>query len=285
MSINILPNGVAVFGSTHHAEWCVEEGLVHDQFMARVIRENISKGQVLVNVGAHIGSLARVAIDQGARAICFEPTPDAVECLKHNLPELEMWGDAENYKHGCIVPVGLGEKHGVATLHQQENGGASYLISSEGLYGSVAILPLDAFYCGRVDLVLADCEGCELKFLKGAEKTITRHKPILILEVNREALKRQGNSEDELYGWLSAHGYDSQIIQPDTKAGDPQYDIIARPIAPSVVPDSDGECPSGVSVSREALVRDAIGILKQLATAPRYTAQVRKELKAQGVIK
>lgn len=35
--------------------------------------------------------------------------------------------------------------------------------------------------------------------------------------------------------------------------------------------------------SRESLVRDTVAILKQLCTAPRYIAQVRRELKAQGV--
>lgn len=219
--MKILPNGVAVTGGSHHAIWCAEEGLVHDKWMAEIldrlcVERNIN---VAVNVGAHIGSLARVLLNHGCEVHAFEPNEDAVKCLEHNCPEAN------------IYRVAVSEFAGQLPFTRCENAGASYVSPNckEGVVGSlVCSRPLDA-YDLNPDFILADCEGFEPKVLRGAAKTIARCKPAMILEVNQGALERAGETEGSLMYEIVKLGYDPKILQPDCKFGDPQFDVLLLP--------------------------------------------------------
>jgi hypothetical protein len=54
---------------------------------------------------------------------------------------------------------------------------------------------------GRIDFIKMDCEGMELEVLRGAEKLITDHWPLMYIENDRPA-----NSK-ALVTWLMDHGY------------------------------------------------------------------------------
>lgn len=71
------------------------------------------------------------------------------------------------------------------------------------------------------------------------------------------------------------------------RGGDVKFrDVSAQTVCPESISNGAEEVqPSTAPESRETLVRDTVAILKQLATAPRYISQVRKELKAQGIVK
>lgn len=212
MSVRILDNGVAVCGTTHHAEWCATEGLVHDPHMAKIVRENISAGELFVNVGAHIGTLAKVAIDAGAKVLCFEPNPDAVECLRHNLA-----GSSAG-----IFNVAIGKTVGTVKFNSLDNAGASFVSEGDG----TVVLPLDAFDLPQVATILMDCEGSELCVLQGAEQTINRFHPKMLIELNEGALRRQGTNQLEVCSWLQAHGYKWWPVQANLSPDSPQYDIL-----------------------------------------------------------
>jgi Methyltransferase FkbM domain len=49
-------------------------------------------------------------------------------------------------------------------------------------------------------------EGYELKALRGAEKTITQHSPVIVLELKRLG-ERYGDSDSDTIAWLAARGY------------------------------------------------------------------------------
>lgn len=218
--MKIIPNNIAVIeGDSHLAVWIEQCGrLNHDDFMTGVIRDLIISREIkkCVNAGANIGSLAIVMLDQGCEVHAFEPNPDAYACLLHNCED------------AITTRCALGEKRGKTNIVQCENAGASFLSDNQdGI--SVEVMTLDYFEL-RPDFILADVEGCEIKFLIGAAQTIRIFKPAMILEVNREALKNQGGSEAELLSLISEMGYAWQIIQPQSSVGDPQYDVLCLPI-------------------------------------------------------
>jgi hypothetical protein len=80
------------------------------------------------------------------------------------------------------------------------------------------------------DFIKLDIEGCEVKALKGAEQTILKHKPKMVIEVNHEALRRQGSYPGEIFGWLKDHGYQWSIMQENMGRTDPMYDILCLPV-------------------------------------------------------
>jgi FkbM family methyltransferase len=58
-----------------------------------------------------------------------------------------------------------------------------------------------------VSLIKIDVQGAELRVLQGAERTIARSRPALLIEVDEKALQQQGASIRQLADWLSARSY------------------------------------------------------------------------------
>ena len=220
--MTILPNNVAVIdGCSHHGIWCAAEGLIHDRFTSRLLREAIKQYEVkvCVDAGAHIGSLARVMLDEGCKVHAFEPNPAAIECLRHNCPEAIIHGYA------------LSDQEGSVAYHSNINSGAGHCEVNDCPMitgGDLPMTTLDRFNI-PAGLVKIDIEGFEVRMLKGARKTIHDYAPVILFEVNKGALERAGSSDKELFQLIHELGYDISILQPGLRFGDPQYDVIARP--------------------------------------------------------
>lgn len=212
MCVEILSNGVAVIkGDTHFAPWVkVHDSIVTDQWMAEQVCKHVKRGQTVINGGANIGTLAKPLIDAGAIVVAFEPNPAAFKCLKHNCSK------------AICVPMGLSDRWQELKFSVQDNAGASHFSPS----GTIEIETtwLDAWGLNP-SLILLDVEGYELKTLKGAAETIMEHKPVLILEVNKGALERSGDSDAALFEYIKSIGYDFNVMQDNCKIGDDQYDI------------------------------------------------------------
>ena len=91
----------------------------------------------------------------------------------------------------------------------QGNQGCNYL--STGGEGAVEVMTLDAF-CDRerllkVDLIKIDVEGSEVALLRGAERTIQRFRPVLMIEVNPSTLQNFGYTARDLIQSVGRYGY------------------------------------------------------------------------------
>tara|TARA_R110000868_G_scaffold64854_5_gene194623 strand:- start:335 stop:1000 length:666 start_codon:yes stop_codon:yes gene_type:complete len=215
--MTILPNGVAVTGTTHHAQWCATHGLVHDEFTAGVIRYVVEKYGVktCVDGGANIGTLTKVMLDAGCEVIAFEPNPDAFACLEHNCAGTGL----------VMVMSALGESEHTTGLTVSDNAGASFC----GGAGDIRVAALDTLDLGRLDFLKLDIEGWEFAALNGADKSIRFNRPIMLIEINRCALARQGHTPEMIAGWLNARDYTFTIIQPECTFESEQFDILCVP--------------------------------------------------------
>ncbi|MDY0009280.1 MAG: FkbM family methyltransferase, partial [Bdellovibrionales bacterium] len=57
------------------------------------------------------------------------------------------------------------------------------------------------------DFIKADIEGWELNMLKGAQKTLARYRPAVMIEINDDALVKAGASRQALIDFMQAQGY------------------------------------------------------------------------------
>lgn len=71
---------------------------------------------------------------------------------------------------------------------------------SEAAMRNVSLKSIDAFNWPRVDLVKIDVEGMEVDVLNGAEKTINRTNPVMIIEIVK-------TDEAQVDAFLTRHGY------------------------------------------------------------------------------
>lgn len=163
--------------------------------------KNLHEGDVVLDIGAFIGYIARGFTYTGASVHAFEAFPDAAHCLKHNVPNGNCYNEI----------IGNGEKVVRVEKPFEANGnyGTRYVKLDES--GSPS-LRIDDLKFPRVDLIKIDVEGFEPYVLNGAANTIARCQPIIIMEAYNSLLAIHGfNRYEHMIKPLLSWGYSIQV--------------------------------------------------------------------------
>jgi FkbM family methyltransferase len=167
-------------------------------------------GMRLLDVGAHWGIFTLAALRYGGsdvRAVCVEPSPDAVSILRQNL---SLNGIAEQVK---VVQVAAGATEGHIEMLTTGAGGADYLVvPPESRPDSVSIPQSDLTgLCRSLDFVPThvkmDIEGFEEEGLMGAREMLHLYRPVLFLELHGELIRRRGRDPQTVLRILRETGY------------------------------------------------------------------------------
>ncbi len=174
---------------------------VYEQGTVSVLQRFLKPGSVFVDVGANIGFLSLVAaniVGKTGRVHAFEPFPDTFEILEENK-------SINDYDQLMTYDFGLGSATEIELIYpENENrGGASIVNHSSEKGVGIKIKKLDDLDFGqRINMMKIDVEGFEFEVLKGAEQTIKKDLPILIVEFS---IDRENTVESvEIYEWLLA---------------------------------------------------------------------------------
>lgn len=221
LGIHVLPDGYwGLRGDMITTILAQRGGLDKDDLLPKIL-PYIHPGDTVVDVGAFIGdhtvSYAKAVGEQGA-VIAFEPNPAAFRCLKHNLERVP--GNHAIYQMGIGL---MGEGHMTLSADPAHQGGA--YIGNDKPVADITVLSLDALALAP-NLIKIDVEGYELNVLRGAEHTINKYWPLLVIEMNQEALGRQGKQMTDIINWLMAHYYTYQRL---FEYSNQLYDIVALP--------------------------------------------------------
>jgi FkbM family methyltransferase len=162
-------------------------GMTSDAFEpeeTRFIQESLPGSDVFVDVGANFGLYACLARKAGKDVVAVEPLLENVAGLLFNL-------HANGFDDVEVVPLGLAERPGLATLFGGGTG-ASFVAGWAGTSTQyrrlVSVSTLDLLIGGRFEekrlLIKIDVEGAELSVLRGASETLKRKpKPLWMVEV------------------------------------------------------------------------------------------------------
>lgn len=129
-----------------------------------------------IDGGAHCGIWTDKLAREFSHVVAFEPCAENLGFLKANVQRTNV----------DILPYALGESRSVASLSPgpdsdpNKNSGQWHL--SEG--SDIEVIPLDAFGYGGVGLIKLDVEGYEYFALLGAEHTIKKCHPVVLIEEN-----------------------------------------------------------------------------------------------------
>jgi FkbM family methyltransferase len=222
-AMKILSNGIAVIpGDTHISKWVEQEGrLDHDQNMLPLILKHINFGDWVLDIGAFIGdhtvAYAEAVGDVG-RVLAFEPNPQAYECLNHNM---KGYANVVTYNFPLSTYEGFEYENIISP-----NAGAGFVVASDK--SGQKTRALDHLLLEKVNFIKIDAEGFEVEILEGAEKTINKFLPILLLEVNPGALERRGKSVKDLFYLLDRYGYKYRNIYEEQAMSGHQYDILCE---------------------------------------------------------
>lgn len=176
---------------------------------------------VFFDIGANMGCFALFAANRlraGGRVFAFEPSSRDRARLIANV-------ELNRLMNVSVREEAVAESDGQAELlvAEDERGGHNTLGASFGHARtspagseSVPVVKLDSFVAreglDRVDVIKIDIEGGEYSALRGAEATLARWHPALILEVVPASLEVGGRTARALERLLREHGYHAYEI-------------------------------------------------------------------------
>lgn len=167
-----------------------EKGILH------FIGNNFTGHGCFVDVGANIGLMSVYTADKfsGAKILAFEAQPDTFELFKENI-------SINNCSNIDARHCALGNENGTVTIYDNwhvNRGGASVVVSSRNSKGSVVTLKKldDAIEDIPVEMLKVDVEGFELEVLKGAQQTIQKYLPVIIVEISTQRINKHSSSSE-----------------------------------------------------------------------------------------
>jgi FkbM family methyltransferase len=209
-----------------YLSYCIIENGVWEPETWRVVEQHLQSGTTFVDVGAHIGYYSlKAAWRAGSKGhvIAIEPNPDTVRKLQDNIR-------ASGASNITVVPVACADSEATLDFFSSwpNNTGESSLYRARASQEGNSIIPvrvrarpLDAILkdlgISRVDVVKIDVEGAELLVLKGAQETLARYHPILIVELWGDLPKEMGANSAEITEFLRSHGYVARHADLDSE--------------------------------------------------------------------
>ncbi len=166
-------------------------------------------GKCLIDAGANIGGWTFFVAKKGFEVYAFEPMPKAYNILKER---------AKKFPNVHPFPYAIGDKDAVGRLGYTAFGVTGTMDEEINLPGGrtidITVRKLDSMHLSKVGVIKIDTEGYETPILYGAKETITKNKPILIIEVHKQTGKaaktfceekqRIENILNSLhYGWIA----------------------------------------------------------------------------------
>lgn len=165
------------------------------------IKQVLTKDSVFIDVGANVGAYLYTLENhlKPENIYAFEPNPQLFKRLKRLFPKVNLSSVALSDISSVAefkIPVINGEKiHTRGTLQTsiKEKGEEKTILQK------VEVKPLDALDLNlkTIDFIKIDVEGNEMQTLRGAKKSISKYKPILMVEME------QRHHQDNLWTLIS----------------------------------------------------------------------------------
>lgn len=179
-----------------------------------VLATLVRRGGTAVDIGANQGVYAYALADLADRVVAFEPNPDYAAFARRMLR-----GRAE------VHALALSNRAGRGSLHVPLSDQGMVLHLAGSLKGThsqfrdsksyeVEVRTLDDFNLANTRFIKADVEGSEREVLDGAQATIARDRPVILLELLSGTHADPGAYTAAI---CESFGYDAFIVQHGEK--------------------------------------------------------------------
>ena len=200
---------IAIFKSSY---WFYKS--VADKNTISFIARRVHKGDCVIDVGSMIGfytsKLSNYVGPDGC-VYAFEPEPRNYAMLLETVSN-----DCIN-KNVTAINSAISSSQGMMRLAINHGHPADHHISQEDVESvKVNTTSLDLF-CERIEnrpviFIKIDVQGHELEVLKGSKLLIKKDSPMILLEIDNEALSRAGSSKDDLIQYMNGVNYNAHVI-------------------------------------------------------------------------
>lgn len=201
---------------------CIADGADLDLWLgqcdlddALVFSRQLAPGQVMLDVGAHLGLYTLLAARQvgpTGHVLAVEPVPRFAEKIRRHA-------EMNRLENITVAEMALAHTEGTGQIYDYgcESGLAGKNDMPPTAVYTVPVRTLDSlrdeFSLTRVDAIKIDVEGAEWAVCQGAARTLREDRPLLLIEFNRQALQKTGMAATELFEKICALGYHAQLVR------------------------------------------------------------------------
>lgn len=147
-----------------------------------------------VDVGGHIGLWSFNLANWFENVRAFEPVAEHRACFEANVP----------FDNVELHAIALGSEPGSVSMKTEDGSSGNTTVAGDG---DIPMMTLDSIGLSYVDFIKIDCEGYEENVLRGAERTLERWKPVVIVEQKRDMATRFGLKVLGAVEFLTERGY------------------------------------------------------------------------------
>jgi FkbM family methyltransferase len=184
-------------------------------FLLHLLRQ----GDLMVDVGANVGTYTVLAASTGANVIAIEPLPSTRQHLERNIA-LNAFGAVVE-----VVPCAMGSKRGHVRI-TSDLGTMNHILRDQDDDASallVAVRTLDDVVGNqRATVIKIDVEGHELEVLKGAVSTLSRNDVLAVIAESNDISSHSGVTESVLKTALRDLGFHPYSYDPFTRELSPR---------------------------------------------------------------
>lgn len=203
----------------------------YNREMVFLLDKLMKPGMVFIDVGSNIGEIALVAAKRTGvkgRVICFEPVDKIAKELEYNISR-------NNIINTEVVRMGLSDVVSQVPIFRScgqgdpgdEHSGLGSLYGNsdtDDIIQMIDVTTLDNYLSekpiAQIDIIKIDIEGAELPCIKGAEQTLRRHRPLLIIEIQEKSSVAAGYRQKDILEYLAGLGYVFKKIGPGGRLRD-----------------------------------------------------------------
>lgn len=179
----------------HHI---AESVVQHDAILNQKVLEYTTSRRHMIDVGGNVGRWSVDFAKHFDTVSAFEPAPYHIECFEKNCAL---------YPNVKLYPYGLSNtnKKGNLEVAVEHHLGSTRVIPNDE--GTIELKTLDEHGFQNVDVIKVDVEGLEIDVLQGAEQTIAKCKPIIVIERCVFNSQRFGLDKMASHNELDRQGY------------------------------------------------------------------------------
>src|SRR5580704_2548580 len=165
--------------------------------------ENVQADWWILDIGANVGyyTILFAQLASRGRVLAFEPTTTA-SMLRQNLRH-------HNIDNAEVHELALGAVTGALEDRIYR------LWGTEGEVKTYPFSRLDDFleqrHPARIDCLKIDVDSFDFEVLRGAERTLMKYDPVIVIEFN-DALAKRHQSPSDALEWLAQRGYSKALV-------------------------------------------------------------------------
>lgn len=212
----------------------------YEPAVSAALRQFCPSGGVVCDIGAHLGYFTLLMADAvGTEGMCISFEPHSANCAM-----IRQTVAYNGVAHVRLEQAAVADCQDALPFAMHANSLMGHLATDDAAaHGAdvmaletVPVWTLDAYWArhepGRLSLAKIDVEGAEVAVLQGAHETLSRSRPILLIEVHAEPDTHTGAEIGRILRSLNYELWQleaGRVLQPGEQVGG---HILARPLEP-----------------------------------------------------